>query len=44
MTELLHQNYIDIMKMPIARFYGLLKLKDKFDKDVAKIQKEELGK
>jgi len=44
MQELLHQNYLDILKMPIDRFYGLLKLKDKFDKEVAKIQQEEINK
>ena len=44
MIELLKQNYWDIMIMPIDRFYKLLQLKDKFDKDVAKAQKEELDK
>ena len=44
MIELMKQNYLDIMLMPIDRFYQLLKLKSKFDHDIAKAQKEEMSK
>ena len=44
MIELLKQDYLDIMAMPIDRFYQLLRLKNKFDKDVSVAQKEEMGK
>ena len=44
MIELLKQDYLDIMAMPIDRFYQLLRIKNKFDKDVSVAQKEEMGK
>lgn len=44
MIEMLKQPYIDILMMPIDRFHQLLRLKNKFDKDVQKAQKDELDK
>ena len=44
MMEMLKQGYSDIMMMPIDRFNQLLRLKNKFDKDVQKAQQDELGK
>jgi hypothetical protein len=42
--ELMKEQYFSVMLMPIDRFYQILKHKDKFDREVQKVQKDELDK
>jgi hypothetical protein len=44
MMQLLKQDYLSIILMPIDRFHGILKRKFKFDEEVQKLQEEEFQK
>ena len=41
--QTMKQQYMDIMLMPIDRFYSCIKWKAKFDEEVKKLQDEEIG-
>jgi len=42
--EMLHQPYIDVMMMPVKRFYDLLKWKADLEDQKAKLMKERSSK